>query len=311
MSFSSMLKKEVCQNRPFIYAHKQPVLFGMLLGARACGQKEILLHTENRWVSRLFAELLYELIEIKTSVTSTEQILGDDRRLYECRVDSTEDRQAVVACMQPVVQRFLECRPDNQKNQEFLRGILCGAFLSCANISDPQKSYHLEFVVHGEGAQKGLQLLLEKFNMRFRLTTRKGIPLLYVKNSEEIEDVLTLLGAGKSALEVMNVKIYKDMRNRVNRVTNCETANIDRMVSAASQQNAQIRLIERTVGLDVLPESLRQIARLRLHNPEMPLSELAAALSPPLSRSGAHYRLKQIADFAKALQDEGQDKKQG
>ncbi|MCI8441866.1 MAG: DNA-binding protein WhiA [Provencibacterium sp.] len=304
MSFSSVLKKEICGNRPFIYAHKQAILFGMLLGARSCAPESILLYTENRWVSRLFAELIYELAEIKTSVTSTEQILGDDRRLYEIRVDTAEDRKAVLAYLAPVRQHFFGCMPDNQKNQEFLRGVLCGAFLSCANISDPQKSYHLEFVAHAETAQQGLCTLLDKLDMRFRKTTRKGIPILYVKNSEEIEDVLTLLGAGKSALEVMNVKIYKDMRNRVNRVTNCETANIDRTVLASSQQNAQIRLIERTVGLEALPENLQQIARLRLENPDMPLSELAAALTPPVSRSGAHYRLRQIAGFAEKLQTE-------
>jgi DNA-binding protein WhiA len=304
LSFSSKLKKEVCGNRPFIYAHKHAVLYGMLAGARSFDADSILLYTENRWVSRLFAELLYELVEIKTSVTSTEQILGDDRRLYEVRVDTQEDREAVIRYFDPAAERFAACQPTNHADQEFLRGILCGAFLSCANISDPRKSYHLEFVAHTETAQQSLSALLNKFEMRFRRTVRKGAPILYVKNSEEIEDVLTLLGAGKSALEVMNVKIYKDMRNRVNRVTNCETANIDRTVSAAAQQNAQIRLIDRTIGLDALPENLRQIARMRLENPDMPLSELAAALNPPVSRSGAHYRLKQIAAVAGRLQAE-------
>lgn len=303
MSFSSGLKKEICSNRPFIYGNKKAVCFGLTLFGRSFDEKSMAIFTENQAVSRLYATLIYELVEIKTSITATEQILGDNRKLYEVTVDTMEDRLQVLRFFAPVYARFSLCVKENPKDLVFLRGVLCGAFLSCANISDPRKSYHLEFVVHNETAMESMERLLQKLGLHFGRARRKGVCLYYIKSSEEIEDVLTMLGAGKSALEVMNVKIYKDMRNKVNRVTNCETANIDRTVFASSAQTAQIRLIEKTIGIQALPENLRQIAALRLENPDLPLSELAQMLTPALSRSGAHYRLRQIGAVAQEITD--------
>lgn len=301
MSFSLSLKKEICQNRPFIYAHKQAVCLGLLLFGRSFDERHITLDTESQPVSRLYSELVYELVEIRTSITATEQILGNNRRLYVVTVDAADDRRRILDYFSPVYQYFLGCRAEDAEENEFLRGVLCGAFLSCANLSDPRRSYHLELTLHGGTCAVAARGLLDRFGIAYRETERRGTRLLYTKSSEEIEDVLTLLGAGKSALEVMNVKVYKDMRNRVNRRTNCETANLDRTISAGTVSAAQIRLIEETVGIDALPENLRQIARLRLENPDMPLSELAQTVSPPVSRSGAHYRLQQIARFSLRL----------
>lgn len=297
MSFSLSLKKEICQNRTFIYAHKQSVCFGMLLFSRFFDEQRMVLYTESQPVSRLYSELLYELVEIRTSISATEQILGNNRKLYEITVDAADDRLRILQFFAPVYKRFQTCKAESSREIEFLRGVLCGAFLSCANLSDPKRSYHLDLMLHGELAIESAHDLMEKLELPFRETQRRGLHVLYTKSSEEIEDILTLLGAGKSALEVMNVKIYKDMRNRVNRLTNCETANLDRTISAGTTSAAQIRVIDETVGIDSLPENLQQIARLRLENPDMPLSELAQLLSPPVSRSGAHYRLQQIARF--------------
>lgn len=302
MSFSSALKKEICQNRQFLYAHKKAVCFGLLLFGRCFDQDRMALLTENQSVSRLYSELLYELVEIKTSITATEQILGEGRKFYEVTVDGAEDRLEILKFFAPVYRDFQCASPQKPREMDFLRGMLCGAFLSCANIVNPRKSYHLEFLTHNDMAFDSLSELMDKLSLHCRVTERKGVRILYLKSSEEIEDVLTLLGAGKSALEIMNVKIYKDMRNKVNRITNCETANIDRTVSAAASQVAQIRLIERTAGLDSLPQTLQEIALLRLQNPESPLSELAGMLTPPISRSGAHYRFSQISAIAKELE---------
>ena len=303
MSFSSSLKKDICQNRPFIYPKKRAVCFGMLLFGRNFEEGTICLHTENRQVAKLYSSLIYQLVEIRTSITVTEQITRDERKLFIVTVDSLEDRRAVQQYFAPLYQKFLECDPGQERDLEFLHGVLCGAFLSCANISDPQKSYHLEFVAHHALADQSLGVLLQKLSIRYNHTTRKGARLLYVKSSEAIEDVLTMLGAGNTALEVMNVKIYKDMRNKVNRITNCETANIDKTVTAAAAQIGKIRLIERQVGIESLPPGLREVARLRLQNPDMPLSELAQALHPPLSRSGVNYRLRQLCAMADELQN--------
>lgn len=303
LSFSLALKKEICSNRSFIYSHKEAVCFGLLLFSRTFDEKKMILFTESKSVSCLYGELIYELIRIKTSITATEQILGDHRKLYVVTVDGEEDRIEIIKHFASIYRRFQCISPQTNQNAEFefMRGMLCGAFLSCANISDPQKSYHLEFVLHGDLALESLCELLDKLDLKYKRTVRKGNRLVYMKSSSEIEDILTLLGAGKSALEVMNVKVFKNMRNKVNRITNCETANIERTVSAGTAIAAQIKLIEASIGVDALPKNLQDIARLRLENPDMPLSELSQILSPPISRSGAHYRLKQIQQIAQEI----------
>lgn len=130
---------------------------------------------------------------------------------------------------------------------------------------------------------------------------RAGGYVVYFKESESIEDCLTLMGATSAALELMGVKMVKDIRNNINRVTNCESANIDKTVAAAAVQSEALRKIERTVGLDALPEELREIAYLRLENPELSLRELGEALDRPLTRSGVNHRLRRILEFAEKL----------
>ena len=185
--------------------------------------------------------------------------------------------------------------------QAFVRG----AFLACGSVTDPNKEYHLEFSVPSLSLAEGLLSLLQEHGIPIKLASRKGIRLLYLKESEPIEDLLTYMGAVNNSLELMNVKIYKDVRNKVNRVTNCETANIEKTVNAAAGQVEAIRLIEQTLGLDELPEDLREVAGLRLENPDMSLRELCQSLVEPISRSGVNHRLKRLM----AIADEIREKK--
>ena len=134
---------------------------------------------------------------------------------------------------------------------------------------------------------------------------RRNDYLLYYKESEQIEDLLTLIGAPRSALELMEVKIVKDLRNKVNRATNCETANITRTVNTAVEQIEDIRLIERSGGIGMLPEELQELARLRLSGADLSLRQLGEQLSPPISRSGVNHRLKRISEFAENLRAKG------
>ena len=130
---------------------------------------------------------------------------------------------------------------------------------------------------------------------------RKGDHVLYYKDSGQIEDFLTLIGAAAASLEMMNVKIMKDIRNSVNRVNNCENANLDKSIAAGARQAEAIRRIARHGGLKQLPEELRPLAQLRMDNPDLSLRELGQALQPPLSRSGVCHRLARICRFADEL----------
>ena len=179
-----------------------------------------------------------------------------------------------------------------------------GMFLSCGSLTDPNKDYHMEFVFNSiEMCNFFGLLLIENFDITPKQTERKKSQVVYIKESENIEDMLTLMGAQKSAIEIMNIKIYKDIRNKINRAVNCDNANIEKSLRAAERQIADIELIEKTAGLDSLPDDLREIAELRLENPDFNLKELGQALSVPISRSGANHRLERISKIAEEIKN--------
>ena len=178
---------------------------------------------------------------------------------------------------------------------------LRGAFLACGTISTPQKHYHLELVVPYKRLSMDLMKLMQELELQPKYINRKGYHVVYLKDSEEIEDMLTAIGATNASLELMGVKIHKDMRNRVNRRLNFETANIGRTVDAARAQTQAIRKIEAHGGLGSLPEPLRELAQIRAENPEASLRELSELLCAPISRSGVNHRLNKIIEFAENI----------
>ena len=171
----------------------------------------------------------------------------------------------------------------------------------CGSMIDPSKEYHLELVVPFKPLAEDLRLLLSELGMHAKLTTRSSNQVLYIKESEQIEDFLTLTGAVKSSLELMDIKILKDVRNKVNRMTNCETANIEKTVVASSSQIRDIEWIIEKKGRHYLPDNLQVVAELRLNNPELSLTELCEVSGLGLSKSGMNHRLKKISEIAKDL----------
>ncbi len=181
----------------------------------------------------------------------------------------------------------------------FLRGV----FLSCGKVSVQKAGYHLELSLYtDEKCDRALRLINEH-GMSVKKSSRAGIPFLYTKNSEHAADFLTYIGATRNAMEIMNIKIYKDFRSGINRVVNCEAANLGKTVAASTEQIGWIRKIEEKKGLESLPSELRELARVRLENPDISLSELGRLLDPPLSRSGVNHRLERLKKIAEGLGD--------
>lgn len=179
-----------------------------------------------------------------------------------------------------------------------MAALLRGAFLACGTLTDPEKDYHLEFVVPYRYISRDLAKLLNELSLAPKQLERKGSHVVYCKDSGQIEEILTLMGAQNAALELMGIKMYKDMRNNINRKTNFETANISRTANAAAEQVYAIEAILEHAGVESLPEELKEIALLRLENPEMSLRELGEALSEPISRSGVNHRLRRLVSIA-------------
>lgn len=178
------------------------------------------------------------------------------------------------------------------------RAFLRGAFLASGSISDPNKSYHFELVCPNEVQAQQLQELMTDFNTDAKIVERKNHYVVYLKEGAQIVDMLNIMEAHVSLMNLENVRILKEMRNHVNRKVNCETANINKTVNAAVKQIEDIRFIREKAGLDILPEHLRQMAEVRLEHPEVPLKELGEYLSPPVGKSGVNHRLRKISEIA-------------
>lgn len=182
------------------------------------------------------------------------------------------------------------------------RAYIRGAFLGGGSVSDPEKKgYHLEFITHSEEYGESLKTLINEFGLESKLIDRKANHIVYLKEGDQIVDLLNIIGAHKALLDFENVRIVKQMRNDVNRLVNCETANLNKTVNAAMRQVQDIELIESRVGLGALPDGLSQLAELRLEQPEASLKELGELLDPPVGKSGVNHRFKKIHKFAESL----------
>lgn len=301
MSFCGNVKTELAGLVPDKPCCRGAQAYGMLEFGHAFTAREISLQTEQTAVADLYSRLVAEVCGV---APPTESTVRRRSLLQTRRFLSADDRRRIL-------ERFGHSTGDvsvrlNRANldcERCARALLRGAFLACGAVTDPQHDYHLEFSVPHYNLSRDLLALLGEVGIHAKSVTRSGSYVVYIKESERIEDCLTYLGAQRAALEMMNVKMVKSIRNETNRRFNCENANIDKTVAAAGEQIDALRRIERQCGLSALPEPLQELARVRLENPDMSLRELGETMNPPLSRSGVNHRLQKILDFAANLSE--------
>lgn len=178
------------------------------------------------------------------------------------------------------------------------RAFIRGAFLSAGSMSNPNKAYHFEIVCSTLAQARQLQSIMNSFEADAKIVARKKNQVVYVKEGEHIVDLLNVMEAHVALMNLENVRIVKEMRNSVNRQVNCETANISKTVNAAVRQTEDIVFIRDKMGLESLPDNLREIAILRLEYPDAPLKELGTYLNPPVGKSGVNHRLRKISEIA-------------
>lgn len=198
-----------------------------------------------------------------------------------------------VSTVSPLVLKSVCCK----------RAFLRGAFLSIGSMSNPEKGYHLEFVCDELEQAKQLQELMALFDVEGKIVARKKYQVLYVKESEGIVELLNVMGAHVALMNLENLRILKDMRNSINRRVNCETANINKTVNAATKQIEDIQYIKEHYGFENLTEQLREMAQVRLEYPDASLKELGEYLEPKVGKSGVNHRLRKLGELADKLRD--------
>lgn len=301
MSFANELKRQLLRLRYDDLRQLRARTHGLLRFSKAFGPQQMLLQTENKSVAELYADSIFGLIGLDATISVQEYKNKNGKSFFCATVDDQNDREKILRFFGYGQSPMPVLNLEQVQSEEELGAFIAGAFLACGSMVDPGKSYHLEFVVPDQPLCEALIQVLFAVRIFPKSFARRGSFVVYLKDSGEIEDLLGFMGAGNLGLEVMNVKIYKSIRNQVNRAQNCEFANLEKTISAASVQVKQIEYILKNKGTAFLPEDLREIAKLRVENPEMSLRELGEALGEPLTRSGVNHRLKRLSKIYEEL----------
>lgn len=268
------------------------------------GSSSLKIYTENSAVARKYFTLLEKTFNIRADIAIrtnrmkgnvayflTVNDKGEAKRLLQAVKLSDMGVSGEPRLISSLVIRETCCK----------RAFLRGAFLSSGSVSDPEKSYHFEIVCTSREKAEQLQKVMLCFGLDAKIVLRKKSYVVYLKEGNQIADMLNVMEAHVALMEFENVRIVKDMRNAVNRKVNCETANIGKTVSAAVRQIEDIRYIQETKGLNELPEGLKDMALTRLAYPEASLKELGSLLTPSVGKSGVNHRLRKLSEIAKEL----------
>ena len=268
------------------------------------GEKALYLQSDNAPVLRKFFTLLKKAFNIVTSILEDAPEVRLGGRIYSPVL--TDARQVEMILMATGlmdkdgnIRDFGEgASPIIVRNSCCKRAFLRDAFLCTGSISDPNKGYHMEFVCDHEGQAMLLRDLTRSFDIEARIVQRKKYHVLYVKEGAGIVDLLNIMEAPISLMNLENLRIVKEMRNSINRKVNCEVANITKTINAASKQIEDITFIRDHMGLNKLPDNLREMAEVRLEHPDASLLELGKFLDPPVGKSGVNHRLRKLSEFA-------------
>lgn len=277
------------------------------------GEKyRIKIHTEKIAVARKCFTLVTKTFNIKTDISVRRNLeKGSETYMLVIRehedalrilqatklIGEREDAYSALHIVDPILVQQPCCK----------RAFLRGAFLAAGSMSDPNKAYHFEIVCTTVNMAEQLRRMMCSFSMDAKIVARKKMYVVYLKEGAQLVDMLNIMEAHVSLMELENVRILKEMRNAVNRKVNCETANINKTVSAAVKQVEDIRYIQQTIGLDKLSDGLKEMAILRLEHPDATLKELGELSDPPVGKSGVNHRLRKIGEIAEGVRQNKED----
>ena len=292
MSFSSDIKQEL--NKANSLANKENVKFE-LIGYCISGNidlikgKNIRFSTESDYNINRFSKLLSNL-EINHDI----DVNGKTFNIVTKALDMHKLEYLEIKENEICVKKEIEEIENDDEKRAFIRG----SFLGAGSINNPENSYHLEIVLSNENNLKVLQEMLSNFDIHAKELITKNRYSVYIKEGEEISKLLALIGANKAVMQFEDIRIKKEMRGKVNRIVNCETANLNKTINAAIEQIAAIKKLQADGRFNKLDDNLKEIAILRIENPDMSLIELGKLLKEPVGKSGVNYRLKKIVEIA-------------
>jgi len=300
LSFSSDIKSELTKIEDLSPCCLHAQVYGLVLFAHF-SKYNFSITTENEDVFNMYVSALRDYCGVEPVISKT----GTKKHTAYIKSDA-EKEKVFEKFGHTLKETSLRINRANIQNECCLSSFLRGVFLSCGTVTDPERGYHLEFVVPYKKLSNDLIKFFDEIELFPKYIVRKGNHVVYFKISESIEDILAVIGAQDASLYLMNVKIEKDVKNKVNRIINFEMSNISKTVEAANIQLESIEFIEKKIGIKNLPDNLQSIARLRLENPEASLKDLGNMMDEPISRSGVNHRLDRIVKLAEKLKSDGE-----
>ena len=280
------------------------------------------LQTENLVVARKYFTLIRKTFNINNDVSVKTNSSLNKSSVYSLMIRDSEDVTRILQATKLPIGNMKDWPETADIHSERIglasqlitqnacckRAFIRGAFLSSGSMSDPKKAYHLEIVVSSLDKAEQLRDMIQTFSIDAKIVIRKKNYVVYIKEGSQIVDLLNVMEAHIALMDLENVRILKEMRNSINRQVNCEAANINKTVTAASKQLDDIIYIRDTVGLGDLADGLEDVARLRIDYPEASLKELGAMLLPPIGKSGVNHRLRKLSIIADQLREHKEEK---
>ncbi len=296
MSYSSLAKGELCNIRPESECCEVAEAYGLLLYSKLLTDKHNSYSTDNKTIVSRIAEKSASVCGVYADVlTYPKGEDGQGGQRFVVKIPNSEQKKMICA-------RFAGENGGILNNECCIASFLRGAFLVCGTVTEPQKDYHLEFIAGSERRCDILVNVLKRIDVRAHKLNRGERWVIYVKDAEGIGRLMMQMGAAYAVKHLEETRNVRDCRNNANRRVNCDNANIDRTLSASESQCSAIRKLIKIKGLEGIPVELREIAQLRLENPEMSLRELSENLSEPISRSGVNHRLKKLMELAEDVE---------
>ena len=319
MSFSKNVKEELSKHIPQA-RHCQIAEIAAIVnlcGKIEVGQKEtqLKIYTDNLTVARKYFMLIKETFHGEVAILNRNG--QGNKNSYALLLKEQKLTDQILKAIKVMRKDYSFVEPQGVVDRCLLQNTCCkrafirGVFLTNGSMSDPEKTYHFEIIMSTESRALQIQEVIRSFGIDAKIVVRKKYYVVYVKDGSQIVDILNIMEAHKALMDLENIRILKEMRNSINRKVNCETANINKTVTAASKQIDDIVYIKEQMGFSDLSPGLEEVALLRMEHPDASLKELGEMLSQPLGKSGVNHRLRKLSEIADRLREQKEELENG